>query len=554
MLFFRYNVNEDKKNYVCPCRNKACICCSIVFLMVPVIAIIVSTMIGLRYARGRSFTNSGLDYGPTETRLIPYSYMFCQGLKLENKYSGSQGYNLSLHLLADDPFLSEQNVITISSIKEYNSKEWYYIHSGSRVTVNACYNNSRIYEVTYLTLNIARGVSKSVEKRFSFSSCEAGGNVSLSYLFEEEGFYYILFYSDCHPYCSLSLNLNFSIFITNYNSHNNTVVSSCSISTSKFGSSCSVNVPYNKNYALLTIQPDNSSDVEIYDKISLETECEPRVWLYVVPSILSAFLMLCCLTCCNATLCYMTVNTCRKCAIYSTVLLLLFLIIGITLAVRFHSVSRYYINHGNDSSPTDTRLIPISNTFCESLIVKTAYNGSNEYKASLYLLNYKQLKLQSREQFIISDNIAADFNHHYLFYLNRDSNITIDACFVQAGVVIPGTSLFIARGIDGYDGGHRLSGIKHFIETPILYDCFSNVSTVQFSARYNDFYYFIFFTTTRGYVPKLNLNVTMYFNLTQYNRDNSASSCSISTSEYGSECSLQLPLYETNYELCSSDG
>ncbi len=529
------------------CKN--CICCFLTcFILLNII--LISIIIGLRYTTGNSYSNHGQDYGPTDTRLIPFSKSFCQSLSLETTYSGQNEYNISFYMLSTNPGLFARENFSIPEKITVAKHFLFYMHSESEVTVSACFIDSA-WPLTsfYLVKGIdayaggyARPRFRSTVAEFAISNDCRSGSESLSHFIEESDFYYLIFRSDIIGDKVIHINASMFINLTQYSLYNNTITSSCSLSTSSNASTtCSLPVSlYTNSYALLAVQP-SFSDVDRLDEIPIKTNCVPRLWVYIVPPFLLAILLICGSYCCC---CWMGFWSCKKRLCYCVPYLLVIILVSILLCLRFIVVEQYNLNYGQSSAPNDSRLIPFSNIYCESLKLRTNYNGSNEYNASLYLLPSRP-ELDEHDIFSVSEIVIAEIKQHYLFYMNSGSNVTVSACFVNDAAIIPQTSLYISRGIGAYNGGYIRSDIKSVVAELAInsYNCRND--TLSYSVTRNDFYYFIFHTSIRGFIPKLHLKVNISYDLTRYAvYDNTTitSSCSLSTSNYGSTCSLGVPL------------
>ncbi len=319
---FRYgdDDNDDDK-----CKN----CC---FLPLLIIIILDYIIIVQRFTAGNSYSNHGQGYGPTDTRLISFSKYFCQSLSLEATYSGTNEYNISFYMLSTNPGLFAQENISIPEkiiVAKVAHHFLFYMHSGSEVTVSAYFIDSAwILTRFYLVKGInaydgvyARRSFRSTVAEFVISNDCRNGSESLSHLIQESDFYYLIFRSDPIGLTMIHINVSMFIHLTQYSPYNNTITSSCSlstssntsttcslpvslytdryalltvqpVSTSNCGSTCSLSVHLSSNnYALLTVQPI-SPDVDWLDEISLETHCVPRLWVYIVLLILLTMVLI----------------------------------------------------------------------------------------------------------------------------------------------------------------------------------------------------------------------------------------------------------------------
>ncbi len=517
--------------------------------MISVLMIIV-VMVVLNQTKGKSFTNSGHYYIPNEKRLIPYSKYFCQSLKVKTKYSGILDYSISLNLLDSDPYLFDHNIMYIRSMKHLSKKRVYYIHFGSNVTINAC-NRENSYCSIYINKKFNNG-STSVVKSFSLYSC--GDDLSpYSYFFDDEGYYF--FSTDTFDTIPCDLFVNITLFLASYSLYDSTSISSCSIYSFDYGSTCSIDLPFSTTrYALLSIKPYwPSTNIGKFDEVPLETICEPRVWVYLLSSVLLTLVASCYFHLC----CIITVFPLKtfRCCVSMMPSWCILTLSSIIIGVCYPGLSHYnHLSYKYNFLPNNTQLVPFSNVYCKNLIITC---GCYDYcTVSLYQLSAKP-NTYFQQPLHISEEIVTEVRHYYLFYLNNNSKIFIKACFVDDYAITPNTYVYIAKGINGYNGGHRQSDIKVLPEFEIYYNCTSsNSSYHQFSVTEDNFYYIIFFTNTRGYNPQLYLRVIMTLYLTQYSLENNTitSSCSASTIGNEANCFEGVSLLHTDHILLSIES
>ena len=321
-------------------------------------------------------------------------------------------------MLDSHPGLLGHENFSISEMVSAENEQHYlfYMHSGSEVTVSACFvDSAAIVPLTgfyivkgihgYNGLYIMRSDIKSIVAKFAlYHDCQNSGK-PFAYTMEDDDYYYFVFHTSTLGNPLLNLNVNMSFYSTHYSLYNTTVNSSCTLLTSRYGSTCSLHVHGSTGFALLTIHPV-SSDVDWLDEIPLETYCEPYLWVYIPPPLLLMGLTLVCtgVCCCGYkvktnrkfTSCYRKFTCCyRKFTSYynrvrkevlvyylSSVIILTSTIVGLHF-----KKGTSYSNDGQSYGPTDTRLIPFSNTFCQSLSLQTNFNDSDEYNISFYMLS-----------------------------------------------------------------------------------------------------------------------------------------------------------------------
>ncbi len=512
---------------------------------------IIVVMVVLNQTKGKSFTNSGHYYIPNEKRLIPYSNYFCQSLKVKTtKYSSIhvRDYVISLNLLDSDPYLFDHNIIYIKSMEHLNKNRVYYIHFGSNIIIDACNHEDSDCSVININKMFNNG-STSVVGNFSLYSC--GEDLSpYSYSFEDEGYYF--FNTDTLDIISCDMFINITLYLTSYSLYGSTSISSCGIrvyNSEYFFTSCSIDLPLSTtSYALLSIKPQPTTKITKFDEVPLETICEPRVWVYLLIIPLAGFYFhLCC------AITFLPLYTLRFC-VYILPYLCTMALISILVGICFHGLNHYRLSYEYNFIPGNTHVVPFSNVYCKSLNIKLRYNGTKNYLVSLYQLSAKP-HTYDQQPLSISEEIQTEIRRYYLLYLNNGSTISIKACFANDSVITPNTNVYIAKGIDGYNGGLRQSDIKVLPEFEIYYNCTSSYSSYhQFSVTEDNFYYIIFFTSTIGYIPKLYLRVEMDLYLTQYRLEKSTitSNCSLLTYSDDPTCSVGVSLLHTDYVLLST--
>jgi hypothetical protein len=462
-------------------------------------------------------------------------------------------------LFSQPGFIAHEN-FTISErvLGIYEHHYRFYMHSGSEFTVKTCFVNSAvIVPSTYLYLVKGDGYydgeylnsgSKSVIDAYNIQYACTRNITEFSFSIESADFYYLVLYTDTPSVLYLEVEMSF--YRVHYATYDDSVTSSCALLSSNYGSVCSLDVPLRTNsYALLTISPASSNvAVDRFDEIPIETYCEPRLWVFIVPPLflLGILIPACC--CCYWNLHYKQFLCCNvKCICYCIPYLLVIFLVSIFLGLRF-TIAVSYSNEGQSYGPIDTRLIPFSKTFCQSLSLQSNYNGSDEYDISFFMLSSKPL-LFELENHTISETIAAKIRQQYLFYMHSGSHITVHACFAESTEVVPFTSLYIVKGIHEYNGGYLKSDTKSIVaEFAISYDCENN--SLSYHIEDDDFYYLIFQASVFGMAPVLHLNVIMSFNSTHYTiqPNSTVDSCTIN---FGSACSLSVPLSSERYALLS---
>ena len=254
----------------------------------------VSVSLSLHYTSSSNDLDTVKEYALTDKVIRSYNHYFCQGLQAVSKETPSDNYqsNATLYLLNRRPSLtdSEQFNFTdragLSSLTNYHV--WnFYMNTGSRVSLNACYlldqsgNNMVEFYLIKGTKNHNKWTndqdsSYAVKYSRLLSNCQ-----TISYQVHNDDLYYFVLYLDT-SFISLTttMDVSFNFNRTVYHVSSDNVVQNCSITLDGF-SSCSISVPMSSDYtALLSL--NTSLPVDYNDGANVKINCQPRVWFYAV--------------------------------------------------------------------------------------------------------------------------------------------------------------------------------------------------------------------------------------------------------------------------------
>ena len=265
---------------------------SIVFSVFVVVAVVIA----LRYTVASDYTSDdNLEYAPRDTRVIPFVSTFCQTMSLSYQLY-TYGYNPSLYLLSSPPKLTAHDTFSYSKDLTMNYVDdfdynYYYLYPGSGINISACLSDDS-YSTVYFYIIKGHKNFKSWKKyessRYSWKKvfisdkCSSARNKTYSYDIKSEDHYFLAFDYPTTGVVKMKASFN----RTGYSFSNESVVDSCTLQD--YGTPCSVGIPLSGSgkRVLLTVQPApdyviNWSD----DEISLDTNCSPRIWTYVVISV-----------------------------------------------------------------------------------------------------------------------------------------------------------------------------------------------------------------------------------------------------------------------------
>lgn len=262
----------------------------LVFSIVLVVIIIVSTTVTIRYTSSNYTSDDGLHYAPTDTRIIPVNNALCEGLELAVD-SVLVGYKASLSILNSSPKLSgsERFSISDSPYMGYNDYQYYYfyMYPGSKFTVSACISDGFSAFATFSMIKGHDTFDDWVDDPFPVQGyfevntlCSTGQNNSHTYNVKKEDYYYLVFEAD-HT-AATQLDVNMSFHRTRYEVIGDGSTSDSCTVTGNYSDSCTVSVPLSGKTAFLTVSPETGTVIDWKDGIGLDTRCVPRVWMYVI--------------------------------------------------------------------------------------------------------------------------------------------------------------------------------------------------------------------------------------------------------------------------------
>ena len=256
----------------------------------------VSLSIGIIFLLRKDYTDDdGLEYAPTDTRVVSFSNTFCEGLDLSSdEYDITTGYTAKLFMLSSPPKLTGHESFSFSKTISKSTNELYYIYfymyPGSKLTISAC-SDDYLGPSFYLIKgnnNLKPPFSTKNMGHFNVVHCGNGdANKKYPYSISSEDHYYMIF----EFFLSNSVHMQMTFYRTRYEITNNgSVVDACSVSTRQFSPRCSVTVPLSGEIAFLVVKPIDYQNFDWSDGVQLDVTCKPRGWVYVL-------IFLACLTC-----------------------------------------------------------------------------------------------------------------------------------------------------------------------------------------------------------------------------------------------------------------
>ena len=241
---------------------------------------IIITVVSIRF----NGTNDKWDqwYAPGETRIGCHSSVFCSGVTLENP---SRTSSASVYLLRNEPQLvpSRYNFTITESLvlKSGYYQFWnFYMYPGSNYTFSSCLTSGSVEY--YLFKGLANFKNWHYNDGYALDSvlyssvCGRSPNKTLSRPFTAEDEYYFVLYNPYRADAKIQVTMTFNR--TEYLPQSGGVVNSCTASPS---SKCNMAIPYSTDYTIL-VEAGPPGDGDWGTNVELDTDCNPRVWVYVL--------------------------------------------------------------------------------------------------------------------------------------------------------------------------------------------------------------------------------------------------------------------------------
>ena len=262
----------------------------VIFSIVVTVLIVTLSTVSVRYTAGSYSDDDGLDYAPTDTRIVPVSNSFCQNLELNTDDTSDSGYTATLYMLNAPPMLTGKETFSFSVAPNILSDRYdyyyFYMYPGSSFTVSACISSASS-ESTFILIKGNRRFSRWKEGGivptkdfFTIPTLCNNGAVTKSYEISHEDNYFMIF--DNTNFVDSRLQVDFNFSRTLYEFGNDTVAVKCH-ATTDYPDSCSVSVPLSGQTAFLTIEPN--SNIDWTDGITLDISCGARAWMYFIVSL-----------------------------------------------------------------------------------------------------------------------------------------------------------------------------------------------------------------------------------------------------------------------------
>jgi hypothetical protein len=284
--------------------------------------ILVITAVAVRYSGAHHMYRWLVTIGDTE--LIPVDSYFCQQvcLTIDDRQTGntdgSAAAAAKMILLDRPPPLDGTSSVTIKAdfhineFKEYiDDYGWYdynyeinyvtwsfQLYKGSMVAVEACIDSeSELQQVLFAFIkgkadydNFKRDQSFSESK--IIPSCDGNNSLKFDRNINENGRYYMIFQTDdeadnTQSFVNATLKLNRKEYSID------DVINAPNCTTRNNAESCTLPIPFT-DYPYVLLQTfDTTNSVQAGTTMSLEWECDPRIWVYVVLLFFLPFLSLC---------------------------------------------------------------------------------------------------------------------------------------------------------------------------------------------------------------------------------------------------------------------
>lgn len=272
-------------------------------------AISAAAAVTLRYLT--STHSSPQKYSPTDTRIIPHSWLLCQDLQVSSDVTNSTAvYDISLYMLRSQPNLtghetfSTRGVAVLKPGSEYERS--YYFYPGSHLTMSACIRsqNHNNHTATFYLIqgleNLKQWRKNPLSRYYKGSfeitaTCNStvtsnASNSTYKVSISTEGYHYLVFSGGK---ASIDLQVDLSVFRTQYEITNSSIIHSCSYQARKGArNNCSVGIPLSSAVAYVSIQPHKGQEVSYWDsELHIRTTCIARYWVYALGAVAIAVLV-----------------------------------------------------------------------------------------------------------------------------------------------------------------------------------------------------------------------------------------------------------------------
>ena len=271
-------------------RNGVCVL-SFVLLAV-LVGVLIATGFGLHASY--EVVSDGA-FSPGDTRLYSYSSFFCQGAFV--KQSNALTDTVSLFLLSSQPQLKQTNSFDVNEKIRLNTDDnsywYYYLYTGSKLSVSACQTSGQFHIYIIKKINFGRWLHTSLyyERALLISQpcTNNDGGPGISYSVSQEGTFYIAAYNSFISFANG--NVSFHVDRTGYSTDNISNQPNCTTSTS-----CSVHVSANSPYHYALVTTSSPSDHNWIKNIDLYYTCEANIWGYVVVTVVPFTAIVLCYT------------------------------------------------------------------------------------------------------------------------------------------------------------------------------------------------------------------------------------------------------------------
>ncbi len=269
------------------------------------LAIIFSVRYGLP-----SDNSSDKQYAPNETRIIPYSPIFCGHISISANTLLPDTIAI-FSVLSEKPRLIDHDSFQLLESPNFDSRQhdyhyWsYHLYQGSTFGFSACKQESYAH-FQYFLIKGARNFnswvddprsSKAIDSNSIPDLCSTSSRTNYTHKVTiEEDYYMVFFLLDS---TNVALDIQFDLYRTKYVPVPESNLVNCTLNEFS-GQSCSVDVPMMNGYGLLSLSTDSngywseSSDIDV--------SCGARVWVYVTISLISVaffvLIMVCIMACC----------------------------------------------------------------------------------------------------------------------------------------------------------------------------------------------------------------------------------------------------------------
>ena len=223
------------------------------------------------------------------------------------------------------------------------------------------------------------------------------------------------------------------------------------------------------------------------------------------------------------------------------------MVITVFASLHLGTLGSYSNDHSLQCGPTDTRIVPFSNAFCQNLSLSTDQRHF-DYNSTLYILSSPP-SLTGHESFSFSKHFFfyAYYYSYYRFYMHPRSYFTVSACYL---VYRSDVNFYLIKGQTNFKKweASAINPPKTKTQFKVENTCGETNMTHAYRINSSDDYFLVFFFNIQA---EINISLTFYRTRYEFASDSVVESCSLLPSPNNSalSCSVVVPSSTRNTAL-----